>query len=110
MAKARAEGSSEVGAGGVKTKRMLEYLDAWDAGQAGVVMPTLGETLSALREIRSLLESARSLIDTLNANAQGQTSADVRDPITNAVCNDMIARIDDALPVSQKRDATTEKG
>ena len=72
-------------------------------GQKGIQPPTLGEALSALREIQSLLSGARSLIDTLNGNAQGQTSAEVRDPITYAACTGMILCIDEALPVSPTR-------
>jgi hypothetical protein len=45
-------------------------------------------------EAFQLLREARTVIDTLNGNIQGQTEAGVRDPVTNAVCRDMIARID----------------
>jgi hypothetical protein len=45
-------------------------------------------------EAYQLLREARDFIDTLNANIQGQTSAEVRDPVAYAACHDMTARID----------------
>ena len=40
-----------------------------------------------------LLLDARSLIDALNGNIQGQDQQDVRDPVSYAICEQMIARI-----------------
>jgi hypothetical protein len=41
-----------------------------------------------------LLREARSVIDSLNANIQGQMSPKPTDQVTYAVCEDMITRID----------------
>ena len=47
-----------------------------------------------LDSLTATLSDARALIDTLNANIQGQTEAGVRDPVAYATCRDMISRID----------------
>ena len=44
--------------------------------------------------MHELLRDARSLIDTMNGNIQRQTSAEIRDHVSYAVCQDMIRRID----------------
>lgn len=60
------------------------------------------EVLNEVRRLRTLLADARNLISTLNANIQGQTEANVRDPIAYAACLDMIARIDVRVPRTNK--------
>ena len=44
--------------------------------------------------MHELLRDARSLIGTMNGNIQRQTSAEIRDHVSYAVCQDMIRRID----------------
>ena len=73
----------------------------WGCGRAGhnfvcTPNPTPEHTRSVqmCAEAYQLLREARDFIDTLNANIQGQTSAEVRDPVAYAACHDMTARID----------------
>ena len=44
-------------------------------------------------EMARMLLDARNLIDALNGNIQGQDQQDVRDPVSYAICEQMIARI-----------------
>ncbi len=57
----------------------------------------LAERDRIIDALHALLREARSTLDTLNANTQGQDQANVRDPLTDAVCQDLIDRIGTVL-------------
>lgn len=48
---------------------------------------------AATYELRGLLREAVKIIDTMNANAQGQDRASVSDPLSQAVAEEFVARV-----------------
>jgi hypothetical protein len=80
----------------------FSYLDAWDSGQPGISMPTVGETLKAVRQLRDKLAEVTRLRDTMPAKLRNHLAiavealewyASMMHGLKGDVARDALARI-----------------